>query len=129
MATNDVSIADLIKGAVRDAQAMVRGEIELAKVEARAEVSRLARGAVMLVAAALAAIIGAVLLLTTMAWAIADLLSWPVWSGFAIVTLLTLIAAGTLAFLGKNRIAAQRHMPRTVETLKENMEWIRARTS
>jgi hypothetical protein len=129
MAMNETSIADLIKDAVRDARDVVRAELALARAEAREEVSRLATGAAMLVGAALAAVIGVVLLLTALAWGVAELLGWPVWSGFAIATVLTLVAAGTMGYAGKSRIAGGRHMPRTVDTLKENMEWLRTRTS
>ena len=129
MATYEPSMAEVIKGAIRDAQDLVRGEIALAKAEARLEVKRLGMGAALLVGAAVAAAIGIVLLLTTLAWAISELLVWPVWAGFAVVTLLTLLAAGALAIVGTNRLRAARHMPLTVDTMKENMEWMRARTS
>jgi hypothetical protein len=129
MGTSDPSIADVIKNAVRDAQDLVRGEIALARAEAGAEVSRIGLGVALLAGAGAAAAIGIVLLMTSLAWAISEGLEWSVWAGFAIVALLTLLAAGVLAYMGKSRLTAARHMPRTVDTLKENMEWMRARTS
>ena len=107
----------------------MRGEIALAKAEAREEASRLGAAAALLAGAALAAVIGIVFLLTAVAWAIAEVLGWPAWAGFAVVTLLTLIAAGALASLGRSRLTGQRHMPQTIDTLKENIEWMRTRTS
>jgi hypothetical protein len=83
----------------------------------------------MLAAAAISGVIGIIFLMTAGAWAISEVLAWPVWAGFAIVTLVMLLVAGVLAFVGKSRLTAARHMPRTVDTLKENMEWMRARTS
>jgi uncharacterized membrane protein YqjE len=129
MANHDSSIAEVIRDAVRDAQDLVRGEIALAKAEAREEVSRLGMGAAMLAGAALAAVIGIIFLLTAVAWAISEVAGWPVWAGFAIVTLLTLLSAGVLGYVGRNRLSKGRHMPRTVDTVKENLEWMRARTS
>ena len=129
MASTDTSIMDVIASAVRDAQDLVRGEIALAKAEARAEISRLGAGAAMLAGAAAAGLIGIVFLLATVAWAIAELANWPVWAGLGIVTLLTLITTGVLAMAGLGRIRAERRMPLTVETMKENMQWMRARTS
>jgi uncharacterized membrane protein YqjE len=129
MATYEPSIADVIKNAVHDAQDLVRGEIALAKAEAREEAGRLGGGAAMLAAAAISGVIGIIFLMTAVAWAISEVLAWPVWAGFAIVTLVMLLVAGVLAFVGKSRLTAARHMPRTVDTLKENMEWMRARTS
>jgi hypothetical protein len=129
MAAHEPSVAELITDAIRDAQELVRSEIALAKAEAREELRRVTAGAAMLAGAALAAVIGLVLLLTTVAWAISELLTWPVWAGFAIVTLVTLVAAGALAFVGRRRISAERRMPKTMDTLKEHVQWMRARTS
>lgn len=129
MAMYDSSIADVVKSAIRDAQDLIRGEIALAKAEAREEVSRLGAGIALLAGAAFAAVIGIVFLMTTIAWAISEVLAWPVWAGFAIVTAVMLIAAGALAYAGRSRMRAERRMPHTVDTLKENMEWMRARTS
>lgn len=129
MDTREPSIADVIRNAIRDAQDLVRNEVALAKAEVRQEARRVSVGAGLLAGAALAAIIAVIFLMTTIAWAIADVSGWPVWSGFGIVTVFVAIAAGVLAYIGKRRLTAARHMPRTVDTLKENIEWMRARTS
>jgi hypothetical protein len=127
MDTHDTSVIDIIKTAIRDAQDLVRGEIALAKAEARDEIHRLAAGAALLAGAAVAGVIGLVLLLTTVAWGLSEGLGWPVWAGFAIVAGLTLIAAGAMAYVGRARLGRERHMPLTVDTVKENMQWMRAR--
>ena len=129
MANHDSSITDVIRDAVRDAQELVRGEIALAKAEAREEVRKLAMGATLLAAGALAAVIGICLLLMAAAWAISEFAAWPASVGFAIVAVATLLMAVALAFVGKGRMTAERRMPRTMDTMKENMEWMRARTS
>jgi hypothetical protein len=129
MANHDSSIAEVLREAVRDAQDLVRGEIALAKAEAREEVSRLGIGAALLAGAAIAGVIAFVLLMTTLAWAISEVSGWPVWAGFGIVTVFTFLIAGALALVGRKRLTSGRHMPRTVDTLKENMQWMRARTS
>jgi ABC-type Fe3+-siderophore transport system permease subunit len=129
MTTHEPSIADVIKNAIRDAQDLLRSEVALAKAEMRQEVRRLGIGAGLLAGAGLAAAIGVVFLMTTIAWAIPDLLGWPVWSGFGIVTVMMVVAAAVLGYTGKKRITAARHLPRTVDTLKENIAWMRARTS
>ena len=129
MADHDSSIAEVLKDAVRDAQDLVRGEIALAKAEAREEVSRLGVSAALLAGAAVAAVIALVLLMTTMAWAISEVSGWPVWVGFGSVTVLTFLIAAALGVVGRNRLTSARHMPRTVDTLKENVQWMRARTS
>lgn len=129
MATHEPSIADVIKNAIRDAQDLVRSEVALAKAEVRQEVRRASVGAGLLAGAALAAVMAVIFLMTTVALAIAVLLGWPVWSGFGMVTVFVALAAGVLGYIGRKQITAARHMPRTVDALKENIEWMRARTS
>jgi hypothetical protein len=129
MDTRSTSLIDMIKGTLGDAQDLVRDEIALAKAEAREEVRRLGAGAGLIAGAVLAGVVGLIFLLATIAWGISEGLGWPTWPGFAIVTAVTLIAAATMAYLGRARLARERHMPRTVDTVKENMQWIRARTS
>jgi hypothetical protein len=128
METQGTSILELMKSAIRDAQDLVRSEIALAKAEARDEVRQFGAGAALLAGAALAGVIGIVFLLTTLAWGLSEGLGWPVWAGFAIVTALTLVAAAAMAYLGRARMRRDRHMPLTVDTVKENMQWMRART-
>jgi putative superfamily III holin-X len=129
METREPSIADVVRNAIRDAQDLVRSEIALAKAEIRSEVRRVGVGAGLLAGAALAAIIAVIFLMTTIALAIANLAGWPVWTGFGLVTVLVAIAAGVFGSIGKKRLTAARHMPRTRDTLKENIEWMRTRTS
>jgi uncharacterized membrane protein YbjE (DUF340 family) len=129
MATQNSSITDAIKNAVRDAQDLVRSEIALAKAEARQEVRSLGTGAALLAAAALGGVIAFIFLMTTIAWGLSEGLGWPAWAGFGVVTALTLIAAGALGYMGRARLRRERHMPLTVDTLKESLKWMQARTS
>ena len=123
------SIVDVIKSTVADAQDLVRGEIALAKAELRQEVSRVGAGVGMLAAAGVAALIGVIFLLTALAWGIPAAFGWPAWSGFAIVGVLVLAVAGALGMMGRSKLASEQRMPLTMETMKENMQWTRARTS
>lgn len=129
MAEYDDSIADVLKRTLHDAQELVRGEIALAKTEMREEMRRVGRGAVALAAAAVAGIIAVVFLLTAVAWGISIGFGWPAWSGFAVVGAVVTIVAAVLAYLGRNRLVGQRAMPRTLDTMKENAEWMKTRTS
>ena len=129
MAAQDQSIVDLLKTAMSDAQELIRSELALAKAEVRQEVSRIQVGFGAFAGAAIAAIVAVVLLAITVALGISEGFGWPVWVGFAIVTLLMMVTAAALAYLGRRRFSAQHAMPLTVDTLKENAKWIRARTS
>ena len=119
----DQGIVDAIRSTIRDAQDLVRGEIALAKAELRHEVSRIGRGVAALAAAAVAGLIALVFLLTAVAWAITSAAEWPAWAGFALVGTIVLIVAAALGMMGKKRINGERHMPLTVDTMKENMQW------
>jgi uncharacterized membrane protein YqjE len=129
MKTSEESIAAALRAAVQDARELVRSEVALARAELRDEVRRVRAGATALVIAAVAALMALVFLLTTIAWAISEGLGWPAWTGFGIVTLAVGILAVALAYVGRKRLAGEPHMPLTVETLKENVQWMRARTS
>jgi len=129
MVPQDSTFSDVVKQALHDAQELVRSELALAKAEARAEVSRLAVGAGLILGGIVAAAIGLVLLTMTIAWAISEGLTWPVWAGFGVVTIAMVLIAAVLAFVGRCRLTAARHMPRTVDTLKENAQWMRTRMS
>ena len=126
---NDQSIADVLRSAIQDAQDLVRGEIALAKSELREEVRRVGAGVVLMAAAAVVGIIAAVFLLAALSWGIAAALAWPVWAGFAVVGVLVAVVAGLLAYVGRSRFNGGRYMPLTVDTLKENMQWMRAQKS
>lgn len=129
MAVQEPGIVDLIRSALSDANDLIRSEIALAKAELRQDVSRLQVGAAAFAGAAVAGVVGVVMLLTTIALVIAEGFGWPTWTGFGIVTVLTFIAAIALVSIGKRRFAAHKPMPLTADTMKENATWIRARTS
>jgi hypothetical protein len=129
MAAHDATIADILRDAIRDAQDLVRSEIALAKAEAREEVQRLGAGAALLAGATLAAAVGALFMLTAAALGLAAGFGWPAWAGFAVVAVLLIIAAAALASMGRARLGRDRRMPLTIDTFKESMKWMRARTS
>ena len=125
----DQSVIDIIKTTVRDAQELVRSEIALAKAELREEGRRVSRGVGMLAGAAVAGLLALTFLMSTLAWGMADVFAWPIWAGFAAVTGLLLMVTAVLALLGRSKLVAERHLPKTTDTMKENSQWIRARTS
>lgn len=125
----DQSVIDLFKTAVRDAQDLVRSEIALAKAELRAEGRRMSLGAGFLAGAVVAALLTLTFLLSTLAWGLAAAFAWSAWIGFAVVTFLMLIVTVVLASMGRKKLAGGPKMARTIDTMKENAKWIRARTS
>lgn len=128
MASYEESIPDLIRGTIRDGIGLVRDEIFLARTELREEIARVKRGLITLVAAVAVGALAAIMLLNTLAWAAVYAFAWPTWAGYAIVTLPLALIAAILATMGQSRLSRDRYMPKSVDTLKENAEWIRART-
>lgn len=129
MAEYERSVADVLKSAVRDAQDLVRSEIALARSELRQEGRRLTVSLALLAGAAAAAVLAVALLMSAIAWGVTTAMGWPIWTGFAIVTAFMLLIAFVLAMAGRRRLTRERHMPMTMDIMKENAEWIRHRTS
>jgi len=128
MASQDESIPDLIRGTIRDGIGLVRDEIFLARTELREEITRVRSGLVTIVAASVAGVLAVIMLLDMVAWGVIYAFDWPTWAGFAVVALPLVIITVVLAVLGRSLLSRNRIMPKSVDTLKENAEWIRART-
>ena len=124
------SIRGLIRGILTDLRTLIREEIALARVELREQAGRARTAAMSFGMAAAALAFGSTFLLIAVAIAIADLLNWPVWSGFLIVAaVLSLVGLVTLSS-GRRQLRAFHAVPEeTVSTLKENSEWIAKRLS
>ncbi len=128
MASHNESIPDLIRGTIRDGIGLLRDEVVLVRTELREEFTRIKSGVMTAAAAVIVGVLAVIMLLNTMAWGLAYAFDWPPWAGFAIVALPLTVAAVVLAMMGRTRLARDRYLPKSVETLKENAEWIRART-
>jgi uncharacterized membrane protein YqjE len=124
------SIGGLIRGILMDLRTLIREEITLARVEIREQAGRARAAALSFGMAAAALLFGLTFLLIAIATAIADLLDWPVWSGFLVVAVLLSIVGFVTLSTGRRQIRAVHAVPEeTVSTLKENSEWIAKRLS
>ena len=128
MASHDESIPDLIRGTIRDGIGLLRDEIVLVRTELRDEYTRIKGGLMTAVAAGVVGSLAAIMLLSTIAWGIAYAFEWPPWAGFAIVALPLAAGAVALAMTARSMLTRDRFMPKSADTMKENAEWIRART-
>ena len=126
----DTSMATLISGIVGDAQELVRQEIALARQEIREEIGNAKDAGIKLAIAGGVLAVGGLLLVLTIAQALADLLNWPTWAGYGLVGL---VLAGVGYFLlssAQQQLKEVKPVPeKTVETMKENVEWIKDRTT
>jgi membrane protein implicated in regulation of membrane protease activity len=124
------SIGGLVRGILNDLRELVREEIALARVEVRDTAGRAKLAAASLGAAVVALAFGGTFLLIAVAVGIADLFNWPVWAGFLVVALLLSVAGAVMFAAGRKRLRTIQPVPeQTVQTLKENSEWIAKRLS
>lgn len=127
---HDASMSQLISGIVGDAQELVRKEIALARQEVREEIDAAKNAGIKLGIAGAVLAVGGLLVVLAIAQGIADLLNWPVWAGYALVGVVLAIVGGVLLSAGQRQIKSVHPVPeRTVETMKENVEWIKDRTT
>ena len=126
----DSSMAQLISGIVGDAQDLVRKEIALARQEVREELDAAKSAGIKLGVATAVLAVGGLLVVLAVAQGIADLLDWPAWAGYALVGVVLAIAGGILFSAAQRQIKNINPVPeRTLETMKENVEWIKDRTT
>ncbi len=105
----DRTIGQLVADATHDLQAIVRGEIDLAKAEITSGAKVMGRGAGLLVGAGFVGLFGLVFLFHTLARLIGVWL--PVWAGYAIVTALLFVVAAVLGLLGRKALQEARPAP------------------
>ena len=121
------SVSDVFQDILRNLQEMVRSEIRLAKVEIRGEAKQAVSSAVWIAAGGVAATSAWIFLLWTLAYALATRMS--MWAATLIVALLMATAAAALLMSGLRRAKRINAIPeRTVESVKENLAWIKQPT-
>jgi len=118
------SIPGLVKGLLDDARDLIREELQLARAEIREEIAALGAVAAAFGVAAIIALIGVALLSVALGGALADLLAWPTWAGYGIVALVFLAVACGLCLYARGRLRDVRAIPKTTETMKENLAWM-----
>jgi fructose-specific phosphotransferase system IIC component len=122
------SITALLRSLLDDARELIREEIALARAEIRDEITAAQTVGIAFASAALVGLIGATLLCVAVGGAVAYLLGWPAWAGYGIIAVLLLIAGYMLMNYGRKRLANVRALPKTTETLKENVAWMQNRS-
>ncbi len=122
--SQDRSLSEVFQDIVRNVQEIIRAEISLAKTEVREEASKAVSSLAWVVVGALSGIFAVVFILWTAAYALGHL--WPMWVATLVVAgVLTLSAIGLL-IIGIRRLRELHPTPeRTVQTIKENVAWVR----
>src|SRR5918994_4692456 len=94
------NLGEIVNEVTSKAQLLVREEIELAKAEVTAKVSKLAKGAGFFAGAGILAIFGLIWFFHFLALGLANWFSLEPWVGYAIVTVFLFVIVGILALLG-----------------------------
>lgn len=120
------TLGQLVSDASTDLSNIVKGEIDLAKLEIKADVQKAGKGGAMLAAAGVVALFLVGFLLTALAWGIADGLDWPVWSGFLIVAGILAVVAAILALVGLKSVKKVKGKPeRTISNAQQTIAAIK----
>ncbi len=123
------SFASLLSSALNDVRDLFRQEISLAKFEAREEISHATSSAAVLAASAVVLLFAVLFLLTALARGFAVLVGWGIWAGFLVVGILLAIVGAALFVWGRSRLLTVNVVPpRTAETLKEDVQWLKQQT-
>lgn len=123
----DKSLGELFGELTSDVSRLFRQEVELAKTEAREEAQRAGKGLAMLATAGLAGWLTLVMLSFALAWWLDKAMDRGL--AFVLIGVLWAVIAAVLVSVGKKRLAEARPLPQTVETLKEDAQWVTAQRS
>lgn len=131
---SDRSVGELIGEVAKDLSNLMRKELELAKAEVKAEATKAGKGAGMLAGAGVAAHLMLIFLSLFLVFLITKIFGGDsVWDFVWASLIVTLIWGGVAAFLAsKGRALLKDVNPKpeqTVESLKEDAQWIKAQSS
>ncbi|MGA8027025.1 MAG: phage holin family protein [Bryobacteraceae bacterium] len=124
---NSRSIVDVLEDILANVQTIVRSEVRLAKTEITEEATKAGRAAGMMAGGVVAALFTVWLLLLTIVFALATVI--PMWSAALLVFLLMAALTALLLIAGKKRFKTVHAKPeKTIESVKENVEWVKNQT-
>jgi MFS family permease len=121
---SDVSVGELMGEIAADLSSLMRQEVELAKAEVKAEVTKAGKAAGMLGGAGFAGYMVLLLGSLTIAFALGDRIGWG-W-GALIVTAIWAVVGAILAVTGRKQLQNINPKPElTTESIKEDVQWAR----
>lgn len=126
--SDEQSLSELLSTLLDQLSMLFRKELDLAQTEIKQEVRRAGKAAGALGGAGGAGYMAAVMLSFALAWGLGEFL--PVWAGFLIVGAVYAVVAGVLFNKGKEKLDRVEPKPeQTIETLKDDAEWLKNRRS
>jgi len=124
-AKGERSIGEVLKDIFSNVQEMIRAEIRLARAEIREEASKTASSAQMMAIGGVLALFALGFILVAIAQVLANVM--PNWAASLVMGVVLGIAGVVLLTSGKKHL----HAPtpnRTIENVKENVEWMKNQT-
>ena len=118
---NERSVPEVLHDIVSNIQEIGRSEFRLAKSEIKEQVSKAAKPAATLAMGIVLAIYAFGFMLLTIVYVLATVVS--TWLAALLVTAVVAVVALVLVTAGKDRLKRVKPPEKTIETLKENVEW------
>jgi len=123
----DRSVSEVLQDIVGNIQEIVRAEVRLAKTEVRDEAAKAKEASVAIGAGALSGLFSALFGLFAIAFGLSRIV--PDWAAALMVAIALAIASGVLFNLGLKRFRRVHPIPdRTMNSIKENVEWAKQQT-
>jgi len=123
--TGQRSMGDVLKDIISNVQEMVRSELKLAKAELREEAGRSAAAGKLVVAGGGMALLAVGFVLTAVAQLLA--LVMPNWAATLIVGVVLAVAGMVLLSKGRSQFTVPTPT-KTIENVKENVQWMKDQT-
>ena len=119
------SLGDLFSDLSRESTTLVRQEVQLAKAELTQSATEAARGIGMLVAGGAVAYAGLLFVLLAIVYGLIEA-GWDAWLSALVVGLVVVAIGAILVLRARESLKPANLAPRrTVETLKEDQEWVK----
>lgn len=122
--TNEASVGSLVSLAMKDVSQLLRYELDLAKLELKADVRRLGIGGALLGVAAFVGCLVLMLLCFALAYGLMALGIWG-WAAFLITAAACVLVAGAAIGIGVLLFKRVRGMPKTRRTVQADMALLR----
>jgi hypothetical protein len=127
-APSDASLGGLVGQLTTDLGALLRDEVQLAKVELKEDATRAAKVGGMFGAAGFAGYVMILLLSFAAAWGLAEVM--PIGGAFLIVGIVWGAVGAVLFVVGRARMRDLDMKPeQTIETMQENVQWAKQQKS
>ena len=115
------SFSDVLQDIVHNLQDIIRAEVRLAKTEVREEVTKVRAAALLVGIGAVSGVFGLLFLLLATVYGLSLIL--PDWAAALIVAIALSLCAGITVSKGVKQFKQVTVVPKTTESLKENVEW------